>query len=339
MFNATRMDFKTPTSTTNDMPTTDTFLLIGAGGKLGKRIARHLLSNYKYNLRVLVRECGDDIVKELGDLGAHLFVVDFELSQPQLDHASQTFLAEVMKGVTVCISAVHCEDPEKQYHLQRNLITAAKQAKVKRFVPSDFSMNYFNLRLGEHYDLDSKIRTYMDLKNSKDELEYTSIICGSYMEELLSPEMGIIDVDKQYVTYFGEGTELFDVVSIDDVAIFTVECLVRWFNATANQVIHFTCQDITMFQLAQILSEETNRTFEPISRGDISQLNQFINQLKLENNKDFVQYQSLKLMVTQEGKLDNEKAQYWKNKFEQEVKKMNSIRHVIKQSKDILTPL
>ncbi|KAF7373835.1 Glycoside hydrolase [Mycena sanguinolenta] len=104
-------------------------LILGATGQTGESIFNALLKDTEsFDVEALVRPASAEKpeVKNLTALGVKVHVVD--ISGPMDE------LVRVLTGVDVLISAV---DPSGQ-QAQLQLVTAAKQAGVKRFVPSAF---------------------------------------------------------------------------------------------------------------------------------------------------------------------------------------------------------
>ncbi|KAK6971953.1 glycoside hydrolase [Favolaschia claudopus] len=108
-----------------------TVLLLGATGHTGKSILRGLLKDKSaFNVEVLVRPSSaekSDVKQLKNSLGLKIRIVDI-VEAPVED------LVQVLNGIDVFISAI---DMMSQLS-QLRLVTAAKQAGVKRFVPCAF---------------------------------------------------------------------------------------------------------------------------------------------------------------------------------------------------------
>ncbi|KAL2828841.1 hypothetical protein BJY01DRAFT_261444 [Aspergillus pseudoustus] len=103
-------------------------LLLGATGQTGNSILNGLLENGSYDATALVRPSSTETarVKALVDRGVKTLAADVTAPVEQL--------TVILRNFDVVISAIDAVS----MHLQRNLVVAAKQAGVKRFVPCAF---------------------------------------------------------------------------------------------------------------------------------------------------------------------------------------------------------
>jgi len=107
-------------------------LLVGAGD-IGSKIAKAILNNPNAHLRVLARN--KTKVQDLADKGAE--IVEGDLN-------NYLSLLNACNGIDVVISAVR-GGPDIIVNGQLLLLVAAKTAGVKRFIPSDYSLDYTNI--------------------------------------------------------------------------------------------------------------------------------------------------------------------------------------------------
>lgn len=192
-----------------------TVLLAGATGTLGHRIAVHLTRLPDVALRVLVRPgAAQDPAKrarieELRDAGAQ--AVEGSLG----DRGS---LDAAVHGADVVVSAVQ-GGAETIVTGQLNLASAAEAAGVRRFVPSDYALDFFHAPLGAPmFDL----RRQLAVRLGEVDLEVLHVLNGAFMDMMLDPRTaGVVDLDQRTGRYWGEGTDLFDLTLIEDVAAFT----------------------------------------------------------------------------------------------------------------------
>jgi len=126
-----------------------TILLAGATGNLGGQIARALLSKGA-KLRLLVRP--GSRAKLAADVAEASEIVENE--------------AGAFDGVYTVVSAVQ-GGPETIVDAQLNLLRAARAAGVRRFIPSDYSLNLFGLAEGENVRLLSKICGRLEVREDR----------------------------------------------------------------------------------------------------------------------------------------------------------------------------
>ncbi|KAH8832080.1 hypothetical protein DL96DRAFT_1494518 [Flagelloscypha sp. PMI_526] len=105
----------------------ETVLLVGAAGYTGREIAKALLDSGHFNVHAIIRPSSihKPEVEELENLGLGIIKGDIAEDSPQQ-------IQEYLTGVDILISTVipHID--------QRPLFLAAKEAGVKRVIPSDF---------------------------------------------------------------------------------------------------------------------------------------------------------------------------------------------------------
>lgn len=192
-----------------------TVLLVGATGTLGHRIAVHLTRQPDTTVRLLVRPgAAQDPAKraaleELGDAGAR--TVEGSLHDlPSLDAA--------VGGVDVVVSAVQ-GGAETIVTGQLNLALAAEEAGVARYLPSDYALDFFHAPPGAPmFDL----RRQLAVRLADVDLEVLHVLNGAFMDMMLDPRTaGVVDLDQRTGRYWGEGTDLFDLTLVEDVAAFT----------------------------------------------------------------------------------------------------------------------
>jgi uncharacterized protein YbjT (DUF2867 family) len=187
---------------------TQKVLLVGATGMFGSRIAHHLLDNTDADLRILVRAADatekKKAISDLLDRGVE--VVEGDLSDiASLDRATQS--------VDVIISAVQ-GGPDVIAEGQVALAEAGKRNGVRRILPSDYGLDLFKATPGEHMMFD--IRRIADEKIASLGLEQVNVLQGAFMD-MFRPGGGTISNDG-VVGYWGDGTALIDVTSVDDTA-------------------------------------------------------------------------------------------------------------------------
>ncbi|KNG81811.1 isoflavone reductase family protein [Aspergillus nomiae NRRL 13137] len=103
-------------------------LLLGATGQTGSSILNGLLEHGGYEVAALVRPSSAETPKVKAVAERDVKIIAADITGP-VDE-----LANILRGFDVVISAIDA----LSMHLQENLVTAAKQADVKRFVPCSF---------------------------------------------------------------------------------------------------------------------------------------------------------------------------------------------------------
>jgi uncharacterized protein YbjT (DUF2867 family) len=159
-----------------------TVLVVGSTGMLGFKIVSALLDKGETQVKAMVRSRTDNDPKNQQKIEAMqakgAAIVEGDVMKPE------TLLA-VCEDVDVLVSAVG--NNEVTVPGQKNLIDAAKQQRVKRFIPSDYSVDYRKLDYGDNDNLDMRKQVFEYLQQSG--LEYTLILNGAFMDNVGTPYM------------------------------------------------------------------------------------------------------------------------------------------------------
>lgn len=91
------------------------------------------------------------------------------------------------------------------------LAEAAADNGVRRFIPSDFSVDLFKLPDGSHPNLD--MRRAADRVIAKLPMEMTPVLNGGFMEIVLAPVFQMVNLENATVGYFGDATTPMDVTT------------------------------------------------------------------------------------------------------------------------------
>ena len=182
------------------MTTKLTVLVAGATGMLGTKIVSALLDKGNLDVRAMVRRLSPPQAsindgnaenrKKIDAMKAKsAAIVEGNVMQPET-------LLPLCIGVDVVVSAIG--NSEVTVPGQKNLIDAAKQQGVKRFIPSDYSVDYRKLDYGDNDNLDKRkeVFEYLQLMG----LEYTLVLNGAFMEFITY--MPLFD---QNIRYFNTG--------------------------------------------------------------------------------------------------------------------------------------
>ncbi|CAG8577710.1 12741_t:CDS:2 [Funneliformis caledonium] len=161
-----------------------------------------------------------------GTLGYHVadaFLNDgsykFVSRKRRRNHYSQKDeLVKALKGTDVLISAVRTQgNNDTFYDAQLPLLTSAKEAGVKRFIPSEFGSEFPDV---SHPFSDDKSKFRAEVEKSG--LEYTIINNGVFSEYL---DFIGFDVKNKKVTFMTDRDLKISATSLHDVGKYTVESL------------------------------------------------------------------------------------------------------------------
>ncbi|KAL2843697.1 NAD(P)-binding protein [Aspergillus pseudoustus] len=182
--------------------------IAGATGNLGQLVAKELIHR-GVAVKALVREgTARSRTQSLSDTGVSVAPVDF---------SSVTALARELTGATCVVSTL--QGLQDVIHtVQGRLLDAAVAAKVPRFIPSDFSLDFTKTKPGTNRNLD--LRRDFHARLDRSGILWTSILNGGFMD-LLGGESPMINHKKGKVVYVGKATQLLDLTTIPNTAAYT----------------------------------------------------------------------------------------------------------------------
>lgn len=185
-----------------------TILVTGATGAQGGSVARALLRQNKFAVRILTRNAASAKALELKYEGAEIVEGDFE-------NIDSLLLA--MKGVYGVFGVTnYWEHFEKEYQQGKNLVDAVKQTGIKHFVFSTLP-NYNKLSKGKYiipqYDTKALLQEYAKSL----QLPATFIHVSFYYETLLKVFPLQKDDKNNFWFGFPQGYANLPMVSVEDV--------------------------------------------------------------------------------------------------------------------------
>jgi uncharacterized protein YbjT (DUF2867 family) len=282
---------------------TDTVLIAGATGWLGKQIAQNLLDAGAC-VRLLIR--GGEANPKAADLAPLVSAGATLVAGDLTDHAS---LNEATKGVTVVISAVQ-GGPDVVIEGQVALAKAAKANGARLMIPSDFAAEYRDLTPDRHLFL--SMRAHADRLIAETGLPQINVLNGAFLEMLAEPFMGLIDVDQRQVQFWGSADQPYDFTATADVAALTAAVALDHNRPVGG--FHVIGETVTPTQIAATLSALTGTPFTLVPYGTLAELDTEIARLQAaepHNPMAWAGLQYHRIMASGSGKLtQNETGAY-----------------------------
>ena len=278
------------------MTTKSTVLVAGATGMLGTKIVAALLDKGDINVRAMVRSIDDSNEKNRQKIDAMkakgATIVEGDAMQPET-------LLSPCTGVDVVISAIGNSDATVPG--QKNLIDAAKQQGVKRFIPSDYSADYRGLDYGDNDNLDKRKEVLEYLQHSG--LEYTLVLNGAFMESITY--MPLFDLEHQIFQYWGDGEMPMNFTTTDDTAKYVAEAVSD--PDLANKALEVAGDTLTPKQLKATYEAATGTKLTEQQLGSIPEFKAWIDTKKAsaKSLEEYVYHQYIYAMVSGKGKLDH----------------------------------
>ena len=266
---------------------------------LGFKIVSALLDKGNLDVRAMVRSSNDtnsehrqkiDAMKAKGAT-----IVEGDVMQPET-------LLPACTGVDVVVSAIG--NNEVTVPGQKNLIDAAKQQDVKRFIPSDYSIDYRKLDYGDNDNLDKRKEVFEYLQQSG--LEYTLVLNGAFMDMI--SYMPLFDLEHQTFQYWGDGEMPLDLTTTDDTAKYVAEAVSD--PSLANIALEVAGDTLTAKQLKATYEAATGKHLAEKQLGSIDQMKAWIANKKAsaKSLEEYVYDQYMYGMLSGKGKLDRLKS-------------------------------
>jgi uncharacterized protein YbjT (DUF2867 family) len=232
-------------------------VLAGATGDLGTRIAR-ALSKRGADVVALGRIGAlADKVQALESLGAKVRIVDM---------ASVSDIAKACDGAACVVSALSGLR-DVIIDTQSVLLEAALAARIPRFIPSDFSMDFRTLPAGENRNLDLRREFHQRLDVAP--IASTSIFNGPFGEVLTTYNVPLFDFKKKLVGYWEDPDWVIGFTAMNDVAAYTAAAALDQSTPRALRIASFR---VTPRELAKFTDEVMRTPFQLVRLGSLEDL-------------------------------------------------------------------
>lgn len=245
---------------------TDNILVLGAG-ELGMSVLRELaraVPNKKdagVRLSVLLRPPVAVIqdaskahaIEELRGLGVSILQAD-------VINDSVEELAEHFARFDTIIS---CVGFIAGAGTQLKLTRAVLQARVKRYVPWQFGVDYDVIGKGSAQDLFDEQLEVRELLRAQRTTEWIIVSTGVFTSFLFEPAFGVVDLAKNTVHALGSWDTQVTVTTPEDIGMLTAK-IVFAKPRLANQVVFVAGDTLTYAQLADAIDARLNRTVSRI---------------------------------------------------------------------------
>ena len=184
-------------------------VVAGAAGNLGGLIALSLRGK-KVAVKALVRPgTAASRTQTLRNAGVEIVEVDM---------SDVPALTATITGASTVVSALQGLR-DVMHGVQGNLLKAAVAAKVGRFIPSDFSLDFTKTIPGSNRNLDLRREFHEELERSG--INWTSILNGAFMELVTDGTIPLINDSWKRIMHFGSSDQKLDVTTIPDTAAYT----------------------------------------------------------------------------------------------------------------------
>lgn len=273
--------------------------VVGGTGDLGSLIVKELLKKTNVQVRLLVRPESSGKVVGWEQQGV-------EIVEGALGKEDGQSLVQLCQGATTVISAVQ-GGPEIIMEGQTQLLLAAKEAGVKRFIPSDFSLDMFTVDLGQ-IDTSDMRRAFADTaEKERGDMEVVHILNGGFLDrKVLFGFINIINVEEQKAYVWGDGNQAIDYTTYADTAKYTAEVAVD--ETTIPSVFRVAGNSLSFYEMVEAYEAETGRKLEVVKLGSLKDLDAKIEALKKGGEQNTLQYLPMmyyRAQLNGSGKMQN----------------------------------
>ncbi len=245
-------------------------VIAGATGDLGGRIVKALLAKGA-DVRALVRASTDvEKVKKLEQMGVKVVKVDMSDTKE---------IAKACEGAFCVVSAL-AGLHDVIINTQRKLLDGAVMAGVLHFIPSDFSLDFTDLAIGQNRNLDLRREFHQYLDEAP--IASTSIFNGPFMD-LLTDKMPMILDGQKWILYWGNPDQKLDFTTMDNTAEFTANVAL---DDNAPRFLRIAGDQISPREMVKVVSEIKGKEFSLFRAGGIGLINGIIKTMKFFNSAE-----------------------------------------------------
>jgi uncharacterized protein YbjT (DUF2867 family) len=261
----------------NNCSMTTKVLIVGATGQLGSLITKAFLEKPNVVVSAMVRKGSESKAESLKQKGVQLISGDLTESVEQLQKACH--------NVDVVVSAV-IGTADTIVDGQIRLLHAAKQAGVKRFIPSDYSADYLKADVGDNDFFDDRKKVAEEIQRIG--IGHSLILNGVFTETLFGPFLNLIGSKNHEVNYYGSADTILDTTTYEDTAKFVAEAALD--PDQHNKKVSVAGSSLSLNQIAQIYEEVSGHKIKLNRKGSVSDLKQLVDTIKSKNPQNIYSY-------------------------------------------------
>ena len=236
---------------------TKTIVVVGATGNLGSKIVNALLAK-GVDVKAIVRlETDIKKIKELEQKGVKVF---------QVDTNDKSEISKHLIGADCVVSAL-AGLRETIVDAQKIFLDAAVEANVQRFIPSDYSSDFTNLKEGQNrnFDLRREFHKYLE----KAPIKATTIFNGAFMD-LLTTDMPLIMFKQKRILCWGNPNQIVEFTTTYNVAEFTAEAATE---DNTPRFLRIAGDRLSCNDFVKLLTELTSKNYKIFRPGGITLFN------------------------------------------------------------------
>ncbi|WP_045741930.1 NmrA family NAD(P)-binding protein [Actinoplanes rectilineatus] len=237
--------------------------LVGGSGQLGRLVADEILALPDTRLRLLVRPGSRDKVADLEARGV-------QIVEGALSAGAEQSLAAFCAGATTVISAVQ-GGPDVIIDAQVALLRAARDAGVRRFIPSDFSLDLFRVAKGQIVSSDARRAFAGIAEAAAGDVEVVHVLNGQFLDRrVLFGFIRVIDPATRTAYVWGDGEVPMDFTTYADTARYTAAAAVD--DNPIGGVLGVAGDTLTFHELVRAYEKASGKTLRIERLGSMEDL-------------------------------------------------------------------
>ncbi|ORW23814.1 2'-hydroxyisoflavone reductase [Mycolicibacter nonchromogenicus] len=135
---------------------------------------------------------------------------------------------------------------------QRKITEAVLAARVPRYLPWQFGVDYDAIGRGSPHDLFDEQLDVRDMLRAQSATEWVIVSTGMFTSFLFEPDFGVVDLTTNTVNALGSWDTEVTVTTPEDIGLLTAE-IIQTRPRIANQVVYVAGDTITYRELAEIV--------------------------------------------------------------------------------------
>jgi hypothetical protein len=150
---------------------------------------------------------------------------------------------------------------------QKIFLDAAVEANVQKFIPSDYSSDFTNLKEGQNRNLDFRRKFHEHLDKSP--IKATTIFNGPFMD-LLTTDMPLILFKQKWILCWGNANQILEFTTTNNVAEFTAAAAI---DDNTPRYLRIAGDKLSCNDFVKLLTELTRKQYKIFRPGGINLLN------------------------------------------------------------------
>jgi hypothetical protein len=260
-------------------------LVLGAG-ELGLAVLQALSRHPKRSharITVLMRQASlDSAAPDKKKLVQQIRALDVRFEAADVVQASVSQLAAVFAKYDTVVS---CNGMGLPPGTQTKLCEAALEARLPRYFPWQFGMDYDAIGPGSSQDLFDEQLLVRGMLRAQDATDWLIVSTGLFMSFLFVPDFGVVDLASRTVRALGSWDNRITLTTPDDIGRVTAE-LVLDSQGLRNQCVYVAGDTLTYRQLADLLDERFGIKF----CRELWDAEELARQMREDPNNGYVKY-------------------------------------------------